>query len=57
MRISALLRYSCLIVGVLAVLLLLISLITCRLSGFPISEATETIPTAPLDRFVAGWNA
>ena len=47
------LRYSCLIIGVLGVLVLLISLITCRLSGFPLSEGAETAPMPPLDRFVA----
>ena len=51
------LRYSCLIIGVLAVLLLLVSLITCRLSGFPIAEGAETTPIAPIDRFGESWNA
>ena len=50
------LRYSCLILGVLVVLVLLLALITCRLTGFPLSEETETGRTAPLDRFVAGYN-
>ena len=32
------LRYSCLIIGILLGLLLLSSMITCRLTGFPLAE-------------------
>ena len=46
------LRYSCLIIGVLGVLVFLFSLITCRLTGFPLSEGAEAAPMPPLDRFV-----
>jgi hypothetical protein len=32
------LRYSCLVIGVLLALLVLTALLTCRLTGFPVSD-------------------
>ena len=38
LRNQVLLRYSCLITGILMALLFLTVLITCRLTGFPVAE-------------------
>ena len=40
---TALLRYSCLIIGVLATLLFLSLLVTCRITGLPFAEGNEQI--------------
>ena len=37
-------RYSCLIVGVLLALIMLTALLTCRLTGFPVSEQSGAGP-------------
>jgi len=42
-----LLRYSCLITGVLVTLLFLILLITCRTTGFPVAEGNQQIEIGP----------
>ena len=49
-------RYSCLIIGVLAVLVFLFSLVTCRLGGFPFSEVTETAPIQSVDGTESVYN-
>ncbi len=40
-------RYSCLVIGVLFALIVLTALLTCRLTGFPVSEQSETGSTEP----------
>ena len=36
------LRYSCLIIGILLVLIILLGLVTCRTTGFPVSMSGDT---------------
>ncbi len=39
------LRYSCLVIGILLTLLVIVGLFTCRLGGFPV--APEPLPVTP----------
>tara|TARA_B100000315_G_scaffold205501_1_gene199270 strand:+ start:62 stop:259 length:198 start_codon:yes stop_codon:yes gene_type:complete len=41
------LRYSCLVIGVLFALIVLTALLTCRLTGFPVSGQPGAGPTEP----------
>jgi hypothetical protein len=41
------LRYSCLVIGVLLALLVLTALLTCRLTGFPVSGQSGAGLTEP----------
>ena len=40
-------RYSCLVIGVLFALIVLTAQLTCRLTGFPVSEQSEAGSTEP----------